>query len=97
MRAAAPSEEPAGIRSRERKSPGQSPAYALADLPVETPLDALALVEPDAGNRAGTPSPTTLPQRSPAPAEELVDPEKILLAGEQLQSLRPVAAPRRAQ
>ncbi|MDE2261365.1 MAG: hypothetical protein KGL45_02450 [Gammaproteobacteria bacterium] len=86
MRPAKPSEEASQIRSHERKAPGKSAGFALADLPVEAPLDALALEEPaGAGGRDGTSSRGASPQPGHAPAEELVDPEKILLAGEHPQ------------
>ena len=81
LRPDATGEESPEIRSRERKSSGKSSGYALADLPVEAPLDTLALEEPRAGGRAHAPS-AGPPQPAHAPAEELVDPEKILLAGE---------------
>lgn len=54
----------------------------LADLPVEAPLDALALERPGAGSGAGAPTPANAPEAAQAPAEELVDPEEILLASE---------------
>ncbi|HEX8757341.1 MAG TPA: hypothetical protein VF745_13465 [Steroidobacteraceae bacterium] len=59
----------------------------LADLPVEAPLDALAPEKPGGGGRASVPSPAD----AHAPAEELVDPEKILLAGEHLEPSRHAA------
>jgi hypothetical protein len=57
----------------------------LADLPVETPLDALALSEPRAGGRADGASAVAAPRPGELLAEELVDPEKLLLASEHLQ------------
>ncbi len=61
----------------------------LADLPVEAPLDALAPEKPRAGSGAGAPSPARAPEAAHVPAEEFIDPEKILLASEHLPALRP--------
>jgi hypothetical protein len=80
--------------SQPRRSPSaaaSAPGYPLADLPVEAPLDALPASEPGAGGRPGTATGGTasagevVPGAAPLPdtaAEELVDPERLLLASE---------------
>jgi hypothetical protein len=69
---------------------GKPSGYPLADLPVEAPLDALAAGEPRDG-RAGAASSAAAPPSGQTAAEELIDPEKLLLASEQPQALNPAA------
>lgn len=69
-------------------SSATEPGFALADLPVEAPLDPLAPSEPRAAIAAGRPSGP--PPSGEAPAEELVDPERLLLASEHVQTRTPL-------
>jgi hypothetical protein len=68
----------------------------LPDLPVETPLDALALSEPRADGRAGGAPDAAASRPEEGPAEELVDPEKLLLASEHLQPPKPATTSAKA-
>ncbi len=75
---------------RSRSLPSSS-GLALAELPVEAPVDALAPGEPPALARATVRPTAASPPPAQAPAEEFVDPEKILLAGERPTVPKPVA------
>ena len=74
---------------RSRPLPPSS-GYALADLPVEAPLDALAPGDSPAAARAAMRPAAASPAPAQAHGEELVDPEKILL-GEHLHAEKPAA------
>ena len=69
-----------------------TPGIPLADLPVEAPLDAEPPGEPHSGGRTGAASALPIPP-VPAAAEDLVDPEKLLLASEQPHALATVSGP----
>jgi hypothetical protein len=85
-----PRSRPLSQPRRPSSAAASAPSYPLADLPVEAPLDALPAGEPVAGGRAGTATGgaasagEATPGAAPLPgtAEELVDPERLLLASE---------------
>ena len=69
----------------------------LTELPIEAPVDGLIPSEPRSGKRAPAPARPGLPPPAQGASEELVDPEKLLLASEQaapppLQVAAPAAA-----
>ena len=86
-----PRSRPLSQPRRPSSAAASAPGYPLADLPVEAPLDALPASEPGASGRAGMPTGGTatagaaMPGAAPLPdtaPEELVDPERLLLASE---------------
>ena len=90
LRPAAANPGASGNLQRPAAAVASAPEYPLTDLPVEAPLDPPPPSEPRPGGRAGTIPGAAAARPAEGAADELVDPEKLLLASEHAQ--RPAAA-----